>query len=176
MLPSPKELNELGYKVEQRYNESTLDLNVDFLISDFKFLNEGQFRAAFSDEQYVLKVAKNEEGLAQNKLEVFICSSAKDSRLKRHLPKYFTKSSNYWVIGMEYIDGKPAEWKDFYYNDDIYAMKCLALDQDLLNNVLWSISKNTWVVIDLGMCWHKQDLPKIIEKLKNNESIEDFAL
>lgn len=128
-----------------------------------------------SDGKSLLKIAKNEYALTHNKLEKFILNELTDERILRHIPIYFGRSANYWVLHLEYIDGEEVSWDTFWEDPDILGFQELALDQDLYGNVLWSSFRQAWIVVDLGMCWDESHLKEIITLLRKNESIEDYA-
>ena len=174
-------INKLGRDIEAAHNngdeiESFLEQYIfDGNLKGFSFLGEGETRVSLTDEKTVLKVAKNEYALTHNKLEKFILNEVKGERVTRHIPEYYSRSANYWVLNVEYVDGQQVDWDEFWKHPDILGFQELSLDQDLETNVLWSSKRDTWVVVDLGMCWEKEHLQEIIPLLRSGKSIEDFA-
>lgn|GEM_PF-722840 len=134
--------------------------NTDF-DSSFTLLGEGISRKVYAlDKNYVIKVAKGNEGIYQNKVEHYVYTHV-DLKLKKYLSPIACFKPN--IIIMERaaplsntIKDKYINVFNFYKDEDFFNDLCILADkhylfyEDLISVSSWGILNDNYVLIDYG--------------------------
>jgi hypothetical protein len=150
-----------------RRNQMIENQNVDFNIiisnlrkNKYRYIGSGSGRRVFDLENgYVVKVAKNQKGIAQNKVEYQIASEDHTN----HFAKITHVTNNYQLLIMEkavLINNITIVWKyfDVRNNKEFYQLEWVndilskhdLLFVDLCRPANWGIIDNHPIIIDYG--------------------------
>lgn len=149
-MPISKELFTYLYKLKTE----DFDLN-------FKFLGEGISRKVYAlDDKYVIKVAKDKEGIYQNRVEHYVYTHI-NFKLKKYLASIACFKPN--LIIMERAIPLRNTVKDeyinvfnFYKDKNFFKDLCYLADkyylfyEDLISSSSWGIINDNIVLIDYG--------------------------
>lgn len=165
-------ISEELFKSLYKMKSSDFDLNFDFL-------GEGISRKVYAlDNKYVIKVAKDKEGVYQNKVEHFVYSHV-NIKLKKYLapiacfkpnlvimeravPLSNTDENNYINVFNFYKDAN--FFKDLSYLADRFYL----FYEDLISYSSWGILKDKFVLIDYGCTSPFGDMFYDIEFIMNS--------
>lgn len=129
--------------------------------SRFMFLGEGISRKVYAlDKNYVIKVAKGNEGLYQNKVEHYVFTHV-NSKLKKYLSPIACFKPNIMImeravplsntIKDKYINVfNFSKDKDFFNDLCILADKHYLFYEDLISVSSWGMLNDNYVLIDYG--------------------------
>jgi len=144
-----------------RFNIDQIILNLNK--RSYKYIGSGSGRKVFDlGNGYVVKVAKNSKGVAQNKAEFEIASGCR-SRLFAKIP---IASRDFSLLIMEKADrirhmSKVWSYYNVSSNKELFQLKELMdiptyglLLPDLRKSASWGIIKNRPVIIDYGFTWY----------------------
>lgn len=150
----------------------------DFDIN-FEFLGEGISRKVYAlDDNYVLKVAKDEEGIYQNKVEHYVYTHI-NFKLKKYLASIACFKPN--LLIMERAKPLSSTFNDEFINvfnfnkdDNFFKDLCYLADkyylfyEDLISPSSWGIINDKNVLIDYGCTSYFGDMYYDVEFLMNS--------
>lgn len=147
--------------ISQELFESLCKLNDEEFDSKFEFLGEGISRKVYNlNDKYVIKVAKDREGLYQNKVEHYVYT-----RINTKYISYLAKIACYTprILIMQKAIPLTKDYKEKFINvftfnnsKDLLDDLCFIADkyylfyEDLISASSWGLINEKYVLIDYG--------------------------
>lgn len=146
--------------LSEDFFEKIYSMNIFQINKNFEFLGEGLGRIVYGiNEDYVIKIAKDEDGDYQCSVENYIYCNCHDS-LKKYLCPVLWYKPNMIVmkralplthlVKTKNIDIKKIKSDDFYKDILILANQFDLLSEDVIATSSWGILDKKLVLIDYG--------------------------
>jgi hypothetical protein len=127
----------------------------------YSFLGEGICREVYAiDEDYVVKVAKKDDGCYQNRVENYVYTHASKDLLKYLCPIVWFQPDRIimrraiplsTLITDKYIDPKTIRPEKEAYDDlNKFTQKFILYPEDIISTSSWGVYNNENVLIDYG--------------------------